>query len=317
MQVALRSLLAPLGRLFSTRSSSAQRKYGLPAAPEFLFEQRPFGFDCAGRTPGQPIQPGTRSVMPGKAPYRRTRFETLSIPRTDIPALTIAANPSERVEISGGNREDWSLRFCAYGEGSSEDEAHNRLQKISLSRLSGTVSLNGPGVDRMNEAGGHLIVDAPADAPLTVHASFASVQVRNMTGPVSVTAIHARAKILDTTGSVNAAGFVVDFAGSKGTVVLSAETEINLKLASPRFEGTLTAWAQHHLRVLVPASFQTGFQAVVNRPRDFVCRTGFSTAIKTEKNGSLYVFTYSGDGSTSPEALHLRSEHGTVVIDLA
>jgi hypothetical protein len=160
-----------------------------------------------------------------------------------------------------------------------------------------------------------LIVQAPADAPITVHASFAPVEVRNMTGPVRVTAIHARAKILDATGNVDASGFVVDFAGSKGMVILSAEAEINLKLTTVKFQGTLTTWAQRSVRVLVPPAFQTPFQAIVNRPQDFVCRTEFSTAVKREKKGGLYVFTYAGDGSIPPDRVHLRSENATVVID--
>jgi hypothetical protein len=105
------------------------------------------------------------------------------------------------------------------------------------------------------------------------------------------------------------------FAGSKGTVILSAEAEINLKLNTARFEGTLTAWAQRPVRVLVPEASQTPFQAFVNRPQDFVCRTDFRSKVKQEKKGALYVFTYLGDGSTPPEQVHLRSEQATVVID--
>jgi hypothetical protein len=37
--------------------------------------------------------------------------------------------------------------------------------------------------------------------------------------------------------------------------------------------------------------------------------------MKLERNGGLYVFTYSGDGSTPPEDVHLRSEHAAVVVD--
>jgi hypothetical protein len=230
-------------------------------------------------------------VAGNQHPYLRTRLEPLILSRSEVPALTIAADASESIEITGDRREDWSLRYCAYGEGSSEGEARDRLQDVSLIRTGGTISLNGPGIGRMTGAGGNLIVAAPADAPITVHASFAPVQVRKMTGPVRVTAIHARAKILNATGSVDATGFVVDFAGSTGTVVLSAETEINLKLTSVRFDGTLTAWAQRPVRVLIPPAFQTPFQAVVSRPQDFVCRTEFTAAIKREKKGGLHVFT--------------------------
>jgi hypothetical protein len=184
-----------------------------------------------------------------------------------------------------------------------------------MTRVGSAVSLNGAGLNQQVGTKGQLVVDAPADAPIVVHASFAPVEVRDMTGPVRVTATHGRAKVLDTTGKVNATGFVVDFAGSKGTVILSAETEINLKLNATRFEGTLTAWAQRPVRVLVPQASQTPFQAFVNRPQDFVCRTDFCPKVTHEKKGDLYVFTYVGDGSTPPEMVHLRSEQATVVID--
>jgi hypothetical protein len=107
----------------------------------------------------------------------------------------------------------------------------------------------------------------------------------------------------------------VDFAGSRGIVNLTAEAEINLKMMASRFDGTLLAWAQRPVRVLVPPGFDTPFQASVNRRQDFVCRTDFCSKITQEKKGGLYVFTYKGDGKTAPERFHLRSEHSTVVLD--
>lgn len=301
-------------RSFSGISKSARDKT-FQAAPDFLFEQRPSGAGCEDRTPGDLPEPGIRLIAAGQPPYRRVRREELAVPHTDLPSLTVAANPSQRIEITGHDREHWSLRFCAWGEGNSESEARYRLQELSLVHLGGTVFLNGPGIGGNRGAGGNLTVQAPSHAPITVHASFASVAVRKMAGPVRVTAIHGRATLLDTTGKVDANAFVVDFAGAEGTVILSAEAEINLKLTSLKFNGSLTAWAQFPVRVLVPAAFQTAFQVVVNQPRDFVCRTGFATDLKVERTGGLYVFTYPGDGSTRPEDISLRSEHGVVVVD--
>jgi hypothetical protein len=316
MQVRWPKFLVPLVGLF-TNTANSRRQIDLPAAADFLFEQRPHGSVCADRTPGQPQQPGIQLVVKGQAPYLRTRSESLTFSHTDVPSLTIAANSPGVVEICGNDREDWSLRLCAFGEGSTETEAHDRLKEVSLTRVGSTVSVNGPGIDRMVGARGDLIAEAPAGAPTTVHSSFAAVQLHNMTGPVRVTAIHARATILNTTGRVDATGFVVDFAGSEGTVILSAEAEINLKFTTARFQGVMMAWAQRSVRVLVPRAFQTPFRVLVNRPQDFLCRTEFSTKVQSEKKDGLYVFTYAGDGSTSPERVHLRSEHGTVVVDTA
>jgi hypothetical protein len=310
--------LRSLGLFRRTLSGMSSRDWtneDLQAAAEFLFEQGPLDRPCEGRSPGQPLPAGARLVASGQPPYRRVRQEEFALSRTEVPALTITASRSQMVEVNGCGRGDWSLHFCAYGEGRSESEARDQLQAVSLVRRSGTVSLNGTGIHRARGAGGNLVVQAPDDAPTTVHASFAPVVVRNMIGPVRVTAIHARATLLNTRGEVEAAAFVVDFAASEGTVVLSAEAEINLKFTAVEFNGTLTAWAQFPVRVLVPAGFQTPFQAVVSRPQDFVCRTDFGGKVKHERNAKSYVFTYPGDGHTPPEHVHLRSEHAAIVID--
>lgn len=88
-------------------------------------------------------------------------------------------------------------------------------------RAGGTVSLTGPHLlsaapTRMGR--GQLLIDAPADAAIVIHASFAAVQIRDLKGPVRVAAAHARTTILNTTGRVDAIGMVIDFAGSKGQV---------------------------------------------------------------------------------------------------
>jgi hypothetical protein len=208
MRVPWPSSRAFAGRFFSGTSSDPRNKQDVQAAQEFLFEQGSPDLTCGDRTPGEPLQPGIRLVVSGQAPYRRSRREELVVSHTEIPSLTIAANPSQGVEVSGHGREDWALRFCACGDGNSGAEARDRLREVSLVRSGGTVCLNGPGVRRVPGAGGKLNVHAPADAPITVHASFAPVAVRNMTGLVRVTAIHARAKILNTTGKVDAAALL-------------------------------------------------------------------------------------------------------------
>jgi hypothetical protein len=50
----------------------------------------------------------------------------------------------------------------------------------------------------------------PSVPPITVHAYLAPVAVRNMAGPAQVTAIHARATLLNTIGKVDATAFVLD-----------------------------------------------------------------------------------------------------------
>jgi hypothetical protein len=311
------AFLVSVSSLFTSCAPHARRESEVQPAFEFQFERRPFQFDCADRTPGQSgiNERRIRLSMGNEAPFLLTNSEELTLSPRDVPALTITADPSHSISIGGSSRSDWYIRFCAQGEGNSEAEARGNLEQVSMTLLGTIVSLKGPILSDKPQSKGLFVLDAPADAPIVIHGSYAAVEIRDMAGPVRVTATHARAKILGTTGQLDAAAFVIDFAGSRGRVNLSAEAGINLKMTAPRFEGTLLAWAQSPLRMLVPPGFTTPFQALVNRPQDFVCRADFCAKVKQEKKNGLYVFTYIGDGGSAPELVHLRSEQATVVID--
>jgi hypothetical protein len=244
-----------------------------------------------------------------------TRSEELNLSSSEAPTLTITADPSNMIVMAGSGRSDWFIRYCARSEGNSVAEARQRLQQVSLTHLGSLVQMKRIGRDDEQHTMSSFLVDAPAEAETVINASFGSVEVHDMNSPVRVTASHGRAKILDTTGQVDADAFVIDFAGSQGRVTLSAEAEINLKMTASRFEGTILAWAQRPLRVLVPQGFMTPFQAMVNRPQDFICRADICSKVKRERKNGLSVFTYAGDGSAAPENVHLRSERATVVID--
>jgi hypothetical protein len=277
--------LAPIIGLFASRESDESRKYDLQAAHEFLFDRRPFSFDCADRLPGRSARnvSETRTILAvgNQAPYLLTRSEELTFSTADVPALTITADPSNMIAVGGSDRSDLLIRFCARAEGNSEAEARERLRQVVMTRHGGVVSVDRLSLDDGPHTMSYFLLEAPAKTQTVIHASFAPVEVRDMSGPLRVTASHARAKILETTGQVDADAFVVDFAGSRGRVSLSAEAEINLKMTASKFEGTLTAWAQRQVRMLVPLGFVTPFQAIVRRPKDFVCRADLCAKVKT------------------------------------
>jgi hypothetical protein len=159
----------------------------------------------------------------------------------------------------------------------------------------------------------NLVVEGPFDAGLVVHGSYTAVEVSDITGPVRIAATHGRATVLDTTGQLDATAGCVGFAGAHGRVTLSAEAEINLKMTAPQFTGTLLAWAQRLVRMLVPLGFMTPFEVIVSQREHFVCRAALSP-VKQKRQGELYVFTHGLADGDRP-ALRLRSEAATVVID--
>src|SRR3954468_17241476 len=120
------------------RLSQSRREYELQRAPEFLLDYEPW---CADRKPGQPEIDEWRPVgvvARNEAPCLLTRVDELRLSQADVPVLTVAADPANSVAVTGRTRSDWSLRFCAHGEGDTEDEARERLRERAMVRTGGT-----------------------------------------------------------------------------------------------------------------------------------------------------------------------------------
>jgi hypothetical protein len=245
-----------------------------------------------------------------EALYVLTRLESRTISGPDNPALTITADPNNRITIVGKEQRDFSMQYCGLGGGGSEADARQRLGEGDITLDGSAVSLNNPSLPgRMT--GGSLYLEAPANALTVTHATYSSVDVRNMRGPVRVAASHARATIVNTTGQVDAEALHIDFAGARGMVRLISEGDIRLALPA-KFDGTLSAEARESVQMLVPPEFQTPFRVTVNHAEDFVCRIDLCSKVQMrtqgEKNdGQRFIFTYSGDGSAPPERFSLYS----------
>ena len=298
-------------------AANSLRDYEHQPAPEFLFERRPMPFQCADRP--QPLPPGFKGPYmtfssPGMAPYARTRAETLDIPLADVPALTIASDSSGFIRVIGTDQDVSDLQFCATGEGDSEQEARQFLAQVSMSRLGSLISLK---AGERARTGGHgdLWAQVPQDAPLTVH-TIGAVELRNMNGPVRISAVSGRATILNTTGTVDADGGIVDFSGARGRVTLNSYSEIDIKLTGPRFLGNLSAYGQREVRVLVPRGFESPIEVMVEDKKDLVCRADFCSGMRQERSGGAYLFRkYAANEEAAADRVWLRSDHSTVVID--
>lgn len=295
--------------------ANSMREYERQSASEFLFEQRPFQFRCTNRP--QPLPPGEHSWFssPGIAPYARTRVEGMNIPLAEAPSLTIVSEPLNWIRIAGEDRDDWQLRFCAIGEGDSVAEARQFLDKAPpMSRTGDMISLSATDSKGRTGSHGDLLAQIPREAPLTVH-TIGAIEVRNLSGPMRLSATGGRATILNTTGTVDANGEIVDFAGARGRVILNSFSEIDIKITGPRFVGSLSAYGQREVRVIVPRGFQSPIEVMVGRKDDFVCRADFCSGMKRERDGGAYRFRYAGSGETASDHVSFRSDHSTVVID--
>ncbi len=261
------------------RQRRAVEPYERDPAPEWLFEPRPLPADHI--------------------------FEELTVPRAEAPALTVTADAGTFVAVTRAEGRDWSVRFSAPPE----------ERDPSLRRAGATVLLGGrhPARPRLDA---FLHVSAPADAPLVLYVSYGTLYVRDLAGPVHAAAPHGRITLLNTGGDVDATGGVIDFAGSSGRVVLSADGEINVKVTGDRFAGSLLAWAQGPVRVRVPADFGGPFEALVSIEDQFVCRAALRARIRAAAERGLWkVVCGAANGAAPGDITHLRSERVTVVID--
>ena len=295
-----------------------RRSYDRQAASEFLFERRSLFRSVVNEGSASASQSNERAtilVAGNLPPYSATRREEFVLPGPEVPSLTITSDPSNSIAVIGTAGPDWRASFRAHGDGESEGEAQERVRAISIDVSCGTIALIGPNLEG-HQWRGDLLVEGPRDAGLVVHGSYAYVEVLDMAGPVRVSATHARATVLDTSGQVDVVAGVIDFAGSRGRITLSAESEINLRMRSAQFEGTIRAWAQRSVRVLVPPGFTTPIQAVVSRRTRFLCRTELASSVKYRRQGELHIFSVGTENGAPPrQVLHLRSEEAAVVID--
>ena len=276
-----------------------------------IFDEPPHAMNCSDRP--APLPPGEHMFMSfsPQAPYARTRLDTVTLTLREVPALTIASQPVNRIQIAGGIQDHWTLHLCAMGEGNTAEEANRYMQNISMWRTGGLLTLKDTDARGLVGGKGTLHVEAPADAPVTVH-SDGGVSVYRMAGPVRITA--SMAVIANSSGLVDASASQIFFAGSQGSVVLNASWDIDMKFNAQHFQGELHAYAVRKVHALFPPGFQTPFSVVVNRSKNFVCRADFCSKIKKTRENSLYIFTY-GAMANASERMNLRSENGQVSLE--
>ena len=269
------------------------------------FYERPFHFDCSPN----PTPQGASSFTTGSTQpdYARSRADTLDLPHNEIPALTVAVELMNIVEIAASPQDHWIAHYCAMGKGNTPEEADRNLRKISMERTGSLLSFNS------SSAGGygHLLLEVPPGAPLTVH-SDNPVEIHDLSGPVRVSSL-GRAVVLNTTGRLDILAMAIDFAGSRGSVFLNASEEINFMITAANFQGSLAANAQHQVNAYFPAGFQTRVDVFVDRPKDFICRADFCLKVKKDREGGLYRFTY-GDAKGTTDRIAIRSMDAQVTL---
>jgi hypothetical protein len=270
------------------------REYNFDPVHLSLFDAKPLGTPCDQATPGQ----GPRSILrgPAIAPFVYKRLEQLSLSAAEMPALAVDVDKT-MVSIIGTDADIYNVRFCAQAGGASQDDARRSLGRIRLRRTGQLLKLRAPRYSRERPTRAWLHIEAARQRTVTVAGSYSYMEIFGIDAPVRVSTTHARMKLLEVTGEVQATARVgvIDFAGDRGQVQLNADGEsgeINLKLTATRFEGTLNAKAEVAIRILLPPVFESPFEAIVDRPNLFVCRAGMVPAVRRRDRDGRVIFAY-------------------------
>ena len=289
--------------------------------PEYNFDCAALSlFDSRGMTMNGAQQPEGRSryvlKAPPVAPSTCDRSELLSFSPAEVPALDVDVGNQTVISVLGSDADNYTVRFRAQAGGATEDEARRALEKIALTRVGPRLSVSTPTYSRERPTNAWLHIDAARNRPVTLNGRYSYMELFGIDATVRVSTTHARIKLIDVAGDVQATARVgaIDFAGNRGQIQLTADGEIgeiNLKVAAQRFEGTLEAEADVAIRVLLPPGFESPFEATVDRADLFVCRADMARSVRRrhDRDGAA-VFSY---GRGKP-VLRLVS-HGALVID--
>jgi hypothetical protein len=289
-----------------------RREYELQPASLFLFEEsRPL-------SPCDPVSvpAGKKSMAYLDASGNQFvlhRKDELSISRSQVSGLTVRPTFAS-VAITAEQRDSYSVNLCVSAGKIDGADASQVLDRIRLSRNGDTLTLAAPSYDSERPSRAELQIAAPKDLPLTADAAYAAIDLTGMTAPVKIRTTHARIKIMNTSGSVDAesAEFgVVDFAGERGQVQLRSATEINLKLTATSFDGRLQASAKQSVRIILPDGFSTPFEVRVRKASNFICRAPLCGQVKHERRDDGEWISF---GATDA-ALRFEASDGPVLID--
>jgi hypothetical protein len=211
--------------------------------------------------------------------------QQLSLPQSEIKALSVRATESNGMRVQGWDRNEYSVKACkAVAAG---DDAQEMLGQISVSREGSEVLIKGPSHHK-NSWMVYLIIQAPRNAGLDLESENGEisgrdlsgvVKARNENGPLSFRKCSGTLDVQTTNGPIELreSGGAVRAESDNGPVSYSGNSG-DLKLRSEN--GPLT------VRLMGTAWQGAGLDArTENGPLNLDVPKGFSSGVRVEARG--------------------------------
>jgi len=197
-----------------------------------------------------------------------------TLPKSAVSSLRIQAANRGGIQVSGWDRDQYSIKACLGAAGNSAEAAQRLLSQIALSAQEGRVTVTGPGDENWM---GYLIIRAPngaameleaKNAPIGVSSIMGSIEARNQNGPVTLN---------DVDGQVHAevVNGPISFAGSRGEHRLNVRNgPLSVELLGSRWEsGGLEGHTENGpVSLSLPPDYQSAVQVDTSKHSPVECR---------------------------------------------
>jgi hypothetical protein len=236
--------------------------------------------------------------------------QSLSFPLSEAPKLSFGESHNSGIEVTGWDRNEYSVTVCKVAAAATEAEAQQVLTQVEVQRNGGNLTVIGPenaGEQRWNAI---LLVMAPRSAGLDLSVHNGPISVENMAGGGEMRAHNGPIKLKDSSGDfvVETHNGPISYTGRAGTVKLNAKNgPISVELAGEQFTGQLTGEAKNGpIRLMLPPKFTSGVE-VENYNAPMSCDADLC-------QGNVRMDGHHLTIGGSNAVIHLSTEHGPVTV---
>jgi len=216
-----------------------------------------------------------------------------AIPKSAVSSLEVQAPRYGGINVSGWNRDQYSIKACLGAAGESAAEAQRLLAQIVLVAQDGRVTVTGPGGDTWM---GYLIIRAPRDATMRLKAMHAAIVINSFTGDIEARNQNGSLSLHNVDGQVRAevTNGPISVSGSRGEYRLHAQNgPLTVELLGNRWEsGKLEGSAQNGpLVLMLPPEYKSAVRVDTSKRSPVECRAAqCEEAARTRDNPNLIEF---------------------------
>jgi hypothetical protein len=241
------------------------------------------------------------------------RSEERTLTKAEAPVLVIRPHTNGGVQVSGWDKDTYSVTACKAAPG-PEEEADRILSQVHLDIENGKISTKGPADEDLWTV--YLLIRTPKGAtveaetdngPLAFYDVDGKLNARAHNGPVSLSNVSGDAEVTAMNGPISVGG-------SSGNVRVHTENgPISVALNGTAWHGAgLSVDAQNGpLTLLVPSGYLSSFVVVSTAHSPMSCKASIcSSAHKTWDDEHRRI-----EYGAAPATIHLSTANGPVSVE--